>query len=72
MASMSYCRFENTALDLQACLNDLGEALAEGKTLQEFIDSRSSKYESRAVIELIDLCQEVADLYGEFEFSNDE
>ena len=26
MASMSYCRFENTAIDFQACLNDLVEA----------------------------------------------
>lgn len=70
MPSMSYCRFENTVLDLQACLNDLEEALDEGKTLQEFIDSRSSEYESRAVMRLIDLCQQVADTYEEFEFSN--
>ena len=26
MPSMSYCRFENTALDFKACLNDLQEA----------------------------------------------
>lgn len=69
MPSMSYCRFENTVLDLQACLNDFEEAFDEGKTLQEFIDSHN-QYESRAVMKLINLCQQVVDLCEEFEFSN--
>lgn len=29
MANMSYCRFQNTALDLKDCLNNLHDVLSE-------------------------------------------
>lgn len=41
MANMSYCRFQNTFLDLQDCVNALGEALDDGLTMREFITGLS-------------------------------
>ncbi len=41
MASMSYCRFENTSEDFKACLNDLEEACS-------FEDLDHSSYEESA------------------------
>ncbi len=61
MASMSYCRFENTSTDLARCVDDLREAHETG-SLQEFINSRSSSHEKRAVRHLIQLAQELVEL----------
>jgi hypothetical protein len=41
MANMSYCRFENTYRDLNDCVNALGEALDDGLTFKEFLDTLS-------------------------------
>lgn len=41
MANMSYCRFENTYRDLNDCVNALGEALDDGLTYTEFLDTLS-------------------------------
>jgi hypothetical protein len=41
MANMSYCRFQNTFLDLQDCVNQLGAALDEGLTYDEFFNELS-------------------------------
>ena len=50
MSNMSYCRFENTARDLQDCL----DAIENGE-----INDLGSQYEVDALEELLDLCKEV-------------
>lgn len=67
MASMSYCRFENTVGDLRACVEDLATALDEDLTLEQFIESRSSQYEQAAVRKLYLLCVELVDRYEDLE-----
>ena len=47
MANMSYCRFENTAMDLYDCLQSVYEAIEEGMTLEQFAASLPSDYERR-------------------------
>ena len=47
---MSYCRFENTARDLQDCL----DAIQDGE-----INDLGSQYEVDALEELLDLCRNV-------------
>lgn len=37
MPNMSYCRFHNTYLDLNDCVNVVGEALDNGLTMSEFL-----------------------------------
>lgn len=51
---MSYCAFENTALDLQQCI----DLMEDCDSLEEFIESRSSDHEKHAVKNLVDLAQE--------------
>ena len=58
MANMSYCRFENTATDLQDCIYALEEALENGKTMEEFVKTLSSSYEQSAFRRLQSLCEE--------------
>ena len=59
MTSLSYCAFENTAADMRQCLNMLSEFQMETDgTLEEFIETRSSDYERRAVRDLIASCKE--------------
>ena len=41
MASMSYCKFENTSRDFLECLNSVGRALEDGKNYREFVDTLS-------------------------------
>ena len=53
MANMSYCRFENTANDLQDCLDNLNSQDRDGEPL--------SKSETEYRKRLIELCQEVVD-----------
>lgn len=55
MANMSYCRFENTARDLQDCR----DALDEGADLESV-----SADEARAMIRLIRLCREITYNHG--------
>ena len=50
MSNMSYCRFENTARDLQDCL----DAIQNGE-----INDLGSQYEVDALEELLDLCRDV-------------
>jgi len=47
---MSYCRFENTARDLEDCL----DAIQNGE-----INDLGSQYEVDALEELLDLCRDV-------------
>ncbi len=53
MANMSYCRFENTATDLQDCLDNWNE------------DADLSEYEQRARKRIMRLCREIIDWYGD-------
>ena len=60
MANMSYCRFQNTFLDLQDCVNQLGEALDEGLTYDEFFNELSENeqyYFKRLLTRAQDLVQ---------------
>ena len=50
MSNMSYCRFENTARDLEDCL----DAIQSGE-----INDLGSQYEVDALEELLDLCKEI-------------
>jgi len=52
MANMSYCRFENTSIDLRDCVN----ALEEG-------DYPESDYEKQAAKCMIDLCKRYVQAY---------
>ena len=54
MSNMSYCRFENTLADLRDCENNMNE-------------SDLSKEEKRARIELIQICERIANDYGDEE-----
>jgi len=49
MSNMSYCRFRNTLLDLQDCV----DAIDSGETTGENIDSS----ELRALMDMRDLCE---------------
>lgn len=50
--NMSYCRFQNTLNDLRDCADEV-----ESMTL--------SRDENKARVRLIQLCQEIAELYDE-------
>jgi hypothetical protein len=58
MANMSYCRFQNTLSDLQACNSALGEI--NGDPREEL-----SKEEGKAFERLIKLCRQMAEDYEE-------
>ena len=51
MSNMSYCRFENTYIDLQDCYRSMDNDLS---------DSEKS-YKKR----LIELCKDISDEYGD-------
>lgn len=51
MANMSYCRFQNTLRDLEDCR-------------EHITDTQLSKEESRARLDLVELCR---DIVAEFE-----
>jgi len=50
MSNMSYCRFENTARDLEDCL----DVIQNGE-----INDLGSQYEVDALEQLLDLCRDV-------------
>jgi len=54
MSNMSYCRFENTVLDLIDCRNAIEEP-----------DEELSFREENAKRELIEICREIVDLADE-------
>ena len=53
--NMSYCRFQNTVLDLADCLRALEEI--------DFNISELSEAEAKAACRLIEICQEIAGQY---------
>lgn len=52
MSNMSYCRFENTAKDLEDCSEHINDDLSD------------SDYERRARKRLVALCRQIADDYN--------
>lgn len=58
MANMSYCRFQNTAKDLQDCLDHID-------------DENLSAEENRAKARLVRLCQEIASLFDDGDADGD-
>ena len=52
MANMSYCRFENTANDLQDCLN----AINRGET------DELNEYEVQGLRRIIDMSNDIVDM----------
>ena len=56
MASMSYCKFENTAIDLTQCMNAMEEADCFG-------DLDNSSHETYAMIRIFDTCSEFIKQY---------
>ena len=60
MSNMSYCRFENTSLDLEDCLNAIRE---DNYTEDEPISSR----EAQALQNLLEQAEELIDLSHEIE-----
>ena len=54
--NMSYCRFQNTLIDLHDCLQALEEI--------DFNISELSKDEAEAACRLIKICQEIGEQYG--------
>jgi len=67
MANMSYCRFENTAGDMNDCLNDLIEAVDVGLSTAQFMDRLSSVYERRSVQRMIDLLGQMSEAFEQLD-----
>ena len=67
MANMSYCRFENTANDMNDCLNDLVDAVDAGLSMAQFMDRLSSVYERRSVQRMIDLLGQLSEAFEQLE-----
>ena len=65
MASMSYRRFEDTSVNLDRCVEALKIARDQDETLEQFIESRSSEHEQRAVQEMYELCIDFVSTYEE-------
>jgi len=63
---MSYCVFENTAVDMQQCVNMMHEAAEEGLSLVQFLRERG-QYEAPAVHRLV---QQATDLLECYEIIN--
>ena len=64
MSNMSYCRFENTFRALIDCHSAL---LDDGI---KHIQAEASQHESPMVMELIELCQAIAEDFNEGEFGS--
>lgn len=60
MANMSYCRFQNTELDLRDCVNTLEEAY-------DLDDLDLSDAEASAMNAMRNMCQEFLDAYAQLE-----
>ena len=63
MASMSYCRFENTAIEIQNCIYDLEEAIENGLNFDQFMKNLSSDYERNAVRRIANLLNCMKDAF---------
>lgn len=63
MASMSYCVFENTTIDMAQCVARLAEAFDQELTLEQFLARLTSDYERAAVRRLYNLAIDLVDTY---------
>jgi len=59
MANMSYCKFENTYNDLMDCMDSLENNTIEG------LESEASIREKPFIRDLIKLCQNIYEEFGE-------
>ena len=59
MGNMGYCKFENTYNDLEECY----EALSNGGIKD--LEQDANQYEKPYIRKLINLCQDIADEFGE-------
>ena len=59
MGNMSYCRFENTSRDLQDCIEAIQDHYKQCTDL--------SRYELRALSDLLEQAEEIIDLSEEIE-----
>ena len=57
MPNMSYCRFENTVMDIRDCIN----------AIEERDTDELSSYEVNALSEFLDLAREITNLEYEIE-----
>lgn len=65
MPNMSYCRFQNTLLDLRDCYHHLDDPLNDIECDDIGDLETVSQEEHDARKELIALCQKISDNYGE-------
>ena len=63
MANMSYCQFENTASDMQQCIDTLEEAVENGLSYDQFLEGLSSDYEKRAIPRLAELLLSMGEVF---------
>ena len=64
--NMSYCAFENTESALRQVLGMMFESRYDGETFDEFLASRSSAEERRAVERVLSLIEEIKDVTDEW------
>ncbi len=64
MSNMSYCRFENTARDLQECIDALDTLSADGK---DAYGDKLSPYELAGLTKLLDLSYNLVELREKIE-----
>lgn len=68
MSNMSYCRFNNTVIDLQDCQEVLDANTHRLITEEEDCEmSISSRGELRKAIELIEMCMEIAENFEDID-----
>lgn len=67
MGNMSYCRFENTYLDLLDCQ----EALVGAGSIRT-LEQNANEYEKKYIRRLVALCKEIADDFGEEDRDEDD
>lgn len=66
MASMSYCVFQNTSIDMAQCVGQMSEAVDDGMSLEGFIADRS-RDEGSYVTRLVKQARELIELYEQLE-----
>ena len=66
MANMSYCRFHNTYYALRDCVNTVDEAVCDGLTREQFLNSLSND-EKYAFNRLLTYCQDFIDNVDQLE-----
>ena len=67
MANMSYCRFENTYVDLQDCY----DALTEAGGIKE-VEENANQYEKKYIRKLVELCKDIVADFGDEDEDEDD